>query len=142
MSKLTVKQEKFCQAYIETGNASEAYRVAYSAQKMTENTLWANASRVLKNSKVLARVKELQEANQKAHSVTVESLRDDALALMEAAQAGVLENKAGAFTAWGKSIDIRARLYGLYQDKVEVSGEVQISASDVTEALKRKHANS
>jgi len=24
--KLTIKQEKFCCAYIETGNASEAYR--------------------------------------------------------------------------------------------------------------------
>ena len=28
--KLTPKQEKFCQVFIETGNASEAYRQAYA----------------------------------------------------------------------------------------------------------------
>ena len=32
--KLTPKQERFCQVYIETGNASEAYRAAYNAEKM------------------------------------------------------------------------------------------------------------
>jgi phage terminase small subunit len=31
---LTVKQENFCLAYMETGNASEAYRRAYNAGKM------------------------------------------------------------------------------------------------------------
>lgn len=34
MASLTIKQEAFCQAYIETGNASEAYRTAYAADKM------------------------------------------------------------------------------------------------------------
>ncbi|MHA0947931.1 terminase small subunit [Enterobacter ludwigii] len=29
MAGLTIKQEAFCQAYIETGNASEAYRRGY-----------------------------------------------------------------------------------------------------------------
>ncbi|SQE31532.1 Terminase small subunit [Mannheimia haemolytica] len=29
MTELTPKQEAFCLAYIETGNASEAYRQAY-----------------------------------------------------------------------------------------------------------------
>ena len=31
MNELTQKQENFCLAYIETGNASEAYRKAYNA---------------------------------------------------------------------------------------------------------------
>jgi phage terminase small subunit len=29
MGKLTIKQEKFCNKYLECGNASEAYRYAY-----------------------------------------------------------------------------------------------------------------
>ena len=33
MGNLTPKQEKFCQKYIEMGNASEAYRQAYNASK-------------------------------------------------------------------------------------------------------------
>ena len=31
---LTPKQEKFCQLYIELGNASEAYRQSYDCSKM------------------------------------------------------------------------------------------------------------
>ena len=34
MTRLTPKQEGFCQNYIETGNASEAYRLNYNAQNM------------------------------------------------------------------------------------------------------------
>jgi len=32
--KLTIKQEKFCNLYIELGNASEAYRQSYNCEKM------------------------------------------------------------------------------------------------------------
>ncbi|EPZ98572.1 terminase small subunit, partial [Glaesserella parasuis] len=36
---LTPKQEKFCQLYIELGNASEAYRQAYDCSKMSNETI-------------------------------------------------------------------------------------------------------
>ena len=36
--KLTPKQEAFVLAYIETGNASEAYRRAYNAENMSERS--------------------------------------------------------------------------------------------------------
>ena len=35
---LTPKQEAFCLAYMETGNASEAYRRAYDADNMKPAT--------------------------------------------------------------------------------------------------------
>ena len=60
--KLSVKQEKFCNYYIECGNASEAYRSAYpNSKKWADKTVWERASVLLKNNKVLTRVKELQE---------------------------------------------------------------------------------
>ena len=37
--KLTPKQEKFAQVYVETSNASEAYRQAYDALKMKPETI-------------------------------------------------------------------------------------------------------
>jgi len=43
MAGLTIKQEAFCQAYIEKGNASEAYRMAYAADKMKPETVNRNA---------------------------------------------------------------------------------------------------
>lgn len=39
IGQLTPKQETFCLAYIETGNASEAYRQAYDAENMKPDTV-------------------------------------------------------------------------------------------------------
>ena len=73
-SKLTPKQEAFCKAYIETGNASEAYRRAYNAGKMKPATVNRNAAALLQNNKVATRLGELQSAHQKRHEVTIDSL--------------------------------------------------------------------
>jgi len=50
--KLTQKQERFCLSYIETGNASEAYRVNYNAEKMGEPSLNVAAHELLNNPKI------------------------------------------------------------------------------------------
>lgn len=72
---LTVRQEKFAQKYVECGNASEAYRYAYpSSAKWKDKTVWENASRLMANSKVSARVKELEEASKQASQVTREEI--------------------------------------------------------------------
>tara|TARA_R110002051_G_scaffold318245_1_gene400362 strand:+ start:1805 stop:2326 length:522 start_codon:yes stop_codon:yes gene_type:complete len=58
---LTPKQEKFCQEYVKTGNKSEAYRLSYSTKNMATKTVNENASRISKNSKVSARIEQLQK---------------------------------------------------------------------------------
>lgn len=69
---LTIKQETFCQKYIENGgNASEAYRAAYDAENMANKTIWEAASRLLADSKVSARVNELKEIHLRKHKVNV-----------------------------------------------------------------------
>lgn len=65
--KLTIKQEKFCNYYVETGNASEAYRRAYSCANMKDETVNNKAYNLLKRGDIGARVSELQ-AEQKAKS--------------------------------------------------------------------------
>jgi phage terminase small subunit len=72
MAKLTPKQEAFCKAYIETGNASEAYRRSYNAKNFSENALAVQASKTLKHPKVALRIAELQASHQKRHEVTVD----------------------------------------------------------------------
>lgn len=42
--KLTIKQEAFARAYVETGNASEAYRRAYDAARMKPEVIAVKAS--------------------------------------------------------------------------------------------------
>ena len=70
---LTPKQEEFCRAYVETGNASEAYRRAYNPNGKPE-TVARSAHELLGNPKVTARVAELREPLATAHNVTVASL--------------------------------------------------------------------
>src|SRR5690606_12279264 len=70
MVKLTVKQKNFCNYYIETGNASEAYRRAYSCSNMKDETVNNKAYQLLKRGEITARVKQLQAALQKRSDIT------------------------------------------------------------------------
>lgn len=58
---LTIKQENFCNYYLECGNASEAYRRAYSCSKMKDESVNSRAYELLKRSEIAARVKQLQK---------------------------------------------------------------------------------
>jgi phage terminase small subunit len=116
---LTGKQEAFARAYVETGNASEAYRKAYTVKPNTKpETVWANASRVLADSKVAARVAELQEAAKQLTLVSVESLT---LELEEARQLAMADEK-GASAAVAAVMG-KAKLHGLLIDKNEHTGK-------------------
>lgn len=60
---LTPKQEAFCLAYIETGNASEAYRQAYPrARNWKPETVHREAHALLNNPKISTRLDELKAA--------------------------------------------------------------------------------
>lgn len=116
MLKLTPKQEKFSQLYIELGNASEAYRRSYNAENMGDEAIWVEACRLQSDPKVSLRIKELQEMHVKRHMVTVDSLTKE---LEEARELAIkIENPAPAVSATlGK-----AKLHGLLTDKIE--GEI------------------
>jgi phage terminase small subunit len=61
MSALTPKQEAFCLAYVQTSNASEAYRRSYDVGENTKpESIWVNASKLMSDAKVLQRVDELR----------------------------------------------------------------------------------
>lgn len=81
---LTIKQEKFCNKYLECGNASEAYRFAYDCSKMSDDSVWCNASQLLSDTKVTQRVKELQTELQKASDISKERVLEELGAILEA----------------------------------------------------------
>ena len=76
MAELTLKQEHFVKAYIETGNASEAYRIAYDADKMKAETIHRKANELISNGKITARIEEMQKEHQERHKITVDNLVD------------------------------------------------------------------
>ena len=71
---LTVKQENFCNYYIESGNASDAYRRAYSCENMKNDTINNKAYELLNNGEITARIKELQEERKNKSDITKERI--------------------------------------------------------------------
>lgn len=109
MAGLTIKQEAFCQAYIETGNASEAYRTAYAADKMKPESVNRKAKELLDNGKIAARVAELQGDIKQRHNVTVDSL----LAELEEARQKALSAETPQSSAAVAATMGKAKLVGL-----------------------------
>ena len=77
MARLTPKQDKFCMAYVETGNASEAYRQSYSTGRMKPETINRKAFELIENGKITARIESLQKEHAERHNVTVDTLTID-----------------------------------------------------------------
>jgi phage terminase small subunit len=93
--KITPKQEKFCIEYLKTGNKSEAYRLAYNAENMSDETIHNKAYALSDKSKVRARIEEIQkEVNEKELYTIEQSIKRD-LRLLERYEnaLSVLENK-------------------------------------------------
>lgn len=129
---LTIKQEAFCQAYIETGNASEAYRTAYAADKMKPETVNRNAKSLLDNNKIATRVAELQGEIKQRHNVTVDSLIAE---LEEARQAALTAETPQSSAAVAATMG-KAKLTGLDKQVIEISGKdggaIQIETSPMS----------
>ena len=117
-NKLTLKQEAFAQAYIQCGNASEAYRRAYCAGKMKSETINRQGKACIDHSKISARVKELQAVVLKRHDTTVDSLIAELEEAREIARGGD-RPQAGAMVAASLG---KAKILGLIKDKTELTG--------------------
>jgi phage terminase small subunit len=70
---MTIKQELFAQAYIETGNASEAYKRAYNTQA-NANTVNRKASQLLKHPEVIKLLADLQAIHRQRHTITIDHI--------------------------------------------------------------------
>lgn len=107
---LTPKQERFCTAYIETGNASEAYRLAYDAGRMSPASVNRSAKELTDHPKISARLAELRADALVRHEITVDTIRD---MLMEDRKFAVLQEKPSAAVSATLGL---AKLYGLMGD--------------------------
>ena len=113
---LTPKQEKFCRAYIETGNASEAYRRAYDAGGMKSETINRRAKECLDNGKIAACLASLKGHHLKRHDITVDSL------VVELEEARTLAGTNQVPSAMVSASMGKAKLLGLLVDKQEHTG--------------------
>ena len=139
--KLTLKQETFCKEYISNGgNATQAYKKAYDCKKMKDKTINENACRLLKDSKVGARLKELQQPFQEKFEYTMEQSFKKFNDLQELAlkRISITGMPNPDLTNAIKCEENKAKLMGLYAtEKVEVNSNVKkifITKTDEKEA--------
>lgn len=118
---MTPKQEAFCVAYILTGNATEAYRQAGYSNGMATKTSQEAASRLLKNSKVVARLAELRAPATEMAVMTITGHLDDLKDLRDRAK------QEGKYSAAVAAEVARGKVSGFYVEKVEHSGAIGIA---------------
>ena len=111
---LTPKQDAFARAYVETGNASEAYRRAYDADNMKPEVVKVKACELLKNGNVAVTVEALQAKHAKRHDITVDRITE--MLLEDRTIARSNDQPAAAVSA---AMGI-AKLHGLIIDKSKV----------------------
>lgn len=136
--KLTAKQEKFCQQYILTGNASEAYRQAYSTANMKPEAIKVNASKLLKSTNVALTIESLREETKKEFTVSAEQKRRMLYELaINCSQVSPESGKPVNPTATVSAIAELNKMDGdLAAIKTELKGSLNVTHEDLLEQLK------
>lgn len=116
--KLTQKQENFCLAYIESGNASEAYRSAYKAERMKSATINRKAAELMDNGKITARLEQLRAPVRERAQITLESH------LERLNHLSLMAEQAEQYSAAIKAEESRGKVAGLYVEKIDHSYRV------------------
>lgn len=116
LNNLTPKQEAFALSYVETGNASEAYRQAYEAGGMKPESINRKAKELLDNGKIAARIDALRAEHVERHKFTVDNMisqldQDREYARQEGSPAAAVSASMG-----------KAKILGFLTDKIHHSG--------------------
>ena len=83
-NNLTIQQQNFVDKYLETNNASEAYRFAYKCKDSTVDTIKANACNLLKNTYIALTIEKEQARLQEKTDITKERILKELNAILEA----------------------------------------------------------
>ncbi|QDP60542.1 MAG: putative terminase small subunit [Prokaryotic dsDNA virus sp.] len=108
MTDLTQKQEAFALAYVETGNAAEAYRRAYDvAPDARDSWIYVEACQLLDHPKVSQRVEAAQAEAARLSMFTIKAAFD------EYEEARQLAIKASNPSAAVSAVTGKVKLFGL-----------------------------
>lgn len=108
---LTANQEQFVQNIIQGMSQADAYRSAYPKNRMSDKTLHEAASRLMTNSKVVARLKEIRDINANPAIMSAQKRKEWLT--------GVINNPDVDINARLKASDQLNRMEGEYVTKVE-----------------------
>ena len=72
---LTVRQKRFCDNYMQSGNATQSYINA--GYKVEENVAAVNANRLLRNANIQAQISSRQEKVQNKKILSIAEIQED-----------------------------------------------------------------
>ena len=130
---LTTKQELFSKLVALDGlSASEAYRQIYDSNPSNQSSIHEQSSKLMSNSKVSTRIKELSEA------VTSRLVWDKAKIVSELAVNVELAREHKQMAASNRSLELVARITGsLVEEPKQVTGTVSVIHSLSDEVLEQ-----
>lgn len=108
---LTAKQEKFVQGLVKGLSQRQAYKEAYNAENMQNNSIDTNACKLMQDAKILQRYNELM---QELTDETILSVKEKRRMYREFAQ-----DKNLSMTDRLKAMDQDSKLGGEYTTKIE-----------------------
>lgn len=134
--KLTVKQENFCNYYMETGNASDAYRRAYNAVNMKSETVNVKASELLADGKVAVRVNELQKELKDRSDITKTEAIKELTNIVRSRVTNVLNAKGKTVTIKSLS-ELPDEVIACISSIKSVKGGIEVKFYDKISAIDR-----
>ena len=123
-SGLTVKEDRFCQEFVISGEKSDAYRKAYSVDPAKDGD-WVESSswKLFQKKHIQNRIEELRAKTETISLYTADQ------AMREARRAFDLAEKAISPAAMVSAVTLRAKLAGHLVDKKEVAHKTLKDAS-------------
>ena len=108
---LTPKQEEFAKAIVSGMNQADAYRSAYDTKRMSDNSVYVNASKLMANAKVALRIKELRD------QIATDSIMSAQKRLEWLTE--VIKSKEESTGDKLKAVDIMNKMQGEYVTKID-----------------------
>lgn len=110
---LTPKQEAFVQNIIQGMSQADAYRSAYSCKNMSDNSVYVNASKLVADTKVALRLKELRDELAKPSIMSAQERLEWLTELIQSDKESTSDKL--------KAADIMNKMQGEYVQKVEAA---------------------
>ena len=128
---LTAKQENFVELLTQGTNQTSAYRGAYETQKMSDKTVWEEASRLRRHPKVSTRILELEKEKEARRRLQAFSREERVLNELEriAFGEGPVAGKLKAMELLGKHI-------GFFTPKKPI--EIERTAEELLDEIYKK----
>jgi phage terminase small subunit len=130
LTGLTDKQEAFAVLVASGKNQSEAYRLAYDAEKMLPASVWTEASLLLSNPKVASRLMVLNQEKENQRRMMAVSRAERVLQRLE-----TLADNATTESVKVRANELLGKTAGLFTDQVEITTDTDRSVDQIQAAI-------